>query len=74
MLLAIANDVPDDQEVTRKSKLCDQLKFMLSLLAGLLDQVPFERGCITFADSVIDALGQKLSMVSPSGTGYCGNS
>ena len=59
MLLTETDDVPDDQEVAGKSQLCNQLKLMLCLLAGSLHQSVFDCGCIAFAYTFIDALGQK---------------
>src|SRR3954468_5506488 len=47
--LAIANDVPDDEEVSCESELLDQRQLMPDLRAGFVPQVALGRNAVAFA-------------------------
>jgi hypothetical protein len=59
VLLAVANNVPDDQEVSGKAQLGDQRQLVLHLRARLVEQMPLGRRAIAFAHAFLHALGEK---------------
>ena len=59
VLLAIADEVPHDEEVSGKAELRNELELVLHLGFGFFKQVSFGRIAVAFAHAFIHALGQK---------------
>ena len=74
MTLAELNDVPDDEEVSGEAKSRNQGELMVNLFLRSFEQPRISLGPIAACDTLLTRFRRKLSIVSPSGTGYRGNS
>jgi hypothetical protein len=54
--LAEANDIPDDEEISRKAELCDQGKLMLDLLLGTLQKTCIALRSVASSDPFLSPL------------------
>ncbi len=59
MILAMPDDVPDDQKVSREAKFRDQCEFIAYLGVSFIEQVTLGWGTIALANAFVNALGQK---------------
>ncbi len=59
VLLAVFNDVPDDEEVAGKAELLNQLQFMIDLLLGTFQKPGVALWSVPLRDAFGHALGEK---------------